>query len=78
MAVVYCNRRTQNKSAKGRGVGGSLEEASTHVQASPQECTRWTRVLSCIRLCDPRDCSLPGSLVHGISPGKDAEVGGHC
>ena len=23
-------------------------------------------VLSCVRLCDPMDCSLPGSSVHGI------------
>ena len=24
------------------------------------------RLLSCVRLCDPMDCSLPGSSVHGI------------
>ena len=28
----------------------------------------WSEVksLSCVRLCDPKDCSLPGSSVHGI------------
>ena len=24
------------------------------------------QLLNCVRLCDPMDCSLPGSLVHGI------------
>ena len=26
---------------------------------------------SCLTLCDPVDCSLPGSSVHGDSPGKN-------
>ena len=33
---------------------------------------------SCPTLCDPMDCSLPGSSVHGIFPGKSTEVGCHC
>ena len=28
---------------------------------------------SCLTLCDPIDCSLPGSSVHGDSPGKILE-----
>ena len=28
-------------------------------------------------LCDPMDCSLPGSSVHGDSPGKNTGVGCH-
>ena len=31
---------------------------------------------SCPTLCDPMDCSPPGS-VHGDSPGKNAEIGCH-
>ena len=27
--------------------------------------------------CDPMDCSLPGSSVHGDSPGKNTGVGCH-
>ena len=28
---------------------------------------KWSEVIqSCLTLCDPMDCSLPGSLVHGI------------
>ena len=31
----------------------------------------------CPTLCDPGDCSPPGSPVHGDSPGQNAGVGGH-
>ena len=30
---------------------------------------------SCLTLCDPVDCSLPGSSVHGDSPRKNTGVG---
>ena len=30
---------------------------------------------SCAILCDPMDCSLSGSSVHGDSPGKNTGVG---
>ena len=30
---------------------------------------------SCPTLCDPMDCRLPGSSVHGHSPGKNSGVG---
>ena len=33
---------------------------------------------SCLTLCDSLDCSLPGSSVHGDSPGKNIEVGCHA
>ena len=32
---------------------------------------------SCPILCDPTDCSLPGSCVNGVSPGKNTGVGCH-
>ena len=32
---------------------------------------------SCPTLCSPTDCSLPGSSVHGIFPGKNTGVGCH-
>ena len=31
----------------------------------------------CLTFCDPVDCSLPGSSVHGIFPGKNTGVGCH-
>ena len=30
---------------------------------------------SCVTLCDPMDCSLPGFSVRGIFPGKNIRVG---
>ena len=33
---------------------------------------------SCLTLCDPIDCSPPGSFVHGDSPGKNTRVGCHA
>ena len=36
----------------------------------------WAELLqSCLTLCDPMDCSLPGSSVHRDSPGKNTGVG---
>ena len=32
-------------------------------------------IQSCLTLCDPMDCSLPGSTVYGDSPGKNTGVG---
>ena len=32
---------------------------------------------SCLTLCDPMDCSLPGFSVHGDFPGKNTGVGCH-
>ena len=34
------------------------------------------KVTSVMSLCDPMDCSPPGSSVHGDSPGKNTGVGG--
>ena len=33
---------------------------------------------SCLMLCDPTDCSLPGSSVHGDCAGKNTGVGCHA
>ena len=33
---------------------------------------------SCLILCDPTDCSPPGSSVHGVSPDKNTGVGLHA
>ena len=43
----------------------------------------WNPVLclvpqSCLALCDPIDCSLPGSSVHGGSLGKNPGMGCHA
>ena len=33
---------------------------------------------SCLTLCDPMDCNLPDSSVHGDFPGKNTGVGCHA
>ena len=33
---------------------------------------------SCPTPCNPTDCNLPGSSVHGDSPGKNTRVGCHA
>ena len=33
---------------------------------------------SCLTLCNPMDCSLPGSSVHEYSPGKNTGMGCHA
>ena len=35
-------------------------------------------IQSCLTLCDPMDCSPPGSSVYGDSPGKNEGVGCHA
>ena len=42
----------------------------------PQSMTIHAKSLqSCLTLCDFMDCSLPGSSIHGDSPGKNTGVG---
>ena len=38
-------------------------------------CAKWLQLY--LTLCDPMDCSPPGSSVHGDSPGQKTEVGCH-
>ena len=40
-------------------------------------CVHAKLLQSCLTLCDPMDCSPPGSSVTGDSPGKDTGVGCH-
>ena len=41
------------------------------------ELNKWW-IKSCVRLCNPMDCSPPGSSIHGDFPGKHTEVGCHA
>ena len=45
--------------------------------AAEQLSPRCLVAQSYLILCDPMDCSLPGSSVRGISPGKNTRVGCH-
>ena len=52
------------------GMGGLGEQATTRFDGGLVTKLRPT-------LCDPMHCSLPGSSVHGIFPGKNTGVGCH-
>ena len=51
-------------------VATGLEKVSFHSNLKERQCQRMLKVSevtqSCPTLCDPMDCSLPGSSVHGI------------
>ena len=42
------------------------------------ECMHAMSLQSCLTQCDPMDCSLPGSSVHGDSSGKNTRVSCHA
>ena len=48
-----------------------------HVDVELSRACMYAQSLNCVQLCDPVDCSPPGSSVHGILPGKNAGVGCH-
>ena len=52
--------------------------ASTDYICTYELCVLCLVVQSRPTLCDPIDCSLPGTSVHGDSPGKDTGVGCHA
>ena len=62
-------------------VATGLEKVSFHSNPKEGQCQRIFNVpakllQSCTTLCDPVDCSPPGSSVHGDSPGNNTGVGG--
>ena len=52
---------------------------SNYSQWSARLCCAALRLVprSCLTLCDPMECSPPGSSVHGESPGRHIGVGHH-
>ena len=64
------------------GKPGVLQSLGLQSRTQLSDWTDWMAVgavlclvaQSCLILCDPMDCSLPGSSVHGDSPGKNSGV----
>ena len=48
------------------------------VTKSKHSAVCYTKSFSCVWLCNPTDCSPPGSSVHWDSPGKNTGVGCHA
>ena len=67
----------------GDGQGGlACCDSWGHKESDTAERLIWSdlmkvkvKSLSRVQLCDPMDCSLPGSSVHGDCPGKNTQVG---
>ena len=61
-------------------MAGKMEELGIKSNIFPAE-SFFTKLVLCLvaqlypTLCDPMDCSLPGSSVHGVSPDKNTGVG---
>ena len=55
------------------GISNFLEEISAAAAAAAAAAAK--SLQSCPTLCDPMDCSLPGSSVHGIFQARVRECG---
>ena len=61
---------------KHRSKDGAMNTLSEN-SGEPQTCMRAKWLQLCETLCDPMDCSPPGSSVHGDSPAKNIGMGCH-
>jgi len=71
-AGVICVRH-QIKLASGSGNHNCLWMRASHLKESESEVTQ-----SCLTLCDPLNCSLPGSSVHRIFQAREKPTGVGC
>ena len=56
---------------------GWIEDPEEKSECAGDTCVR-AKLLNRVQLCNPVDCSPPGSSVHGDSPGKNTGVGCHA
>ena len=65
-AIIRFMNETEKQWSHSEGGDGDLVSV-------PPECCCWLVAQSCLTLCDPVNCSLPGSSVHGISQARIME-----
>ena len=53
--------------------GAHASEVEYSTEAFVKPCMSTQSFLSCLTLCDPTDCSPPGSSVHGILQARTLE-----
>ena len=68
----HCSRSPIVQSTEDRQQGEPVLKPTSCV------CMHAQSFQSCPTLCNPMDCSPPGSSVHGDSPGKNTGVGCHA
>ena len=77
--MVEITSEEQNKVKRMKRTEDSLRDHCVSILISLYECCAvLSLVLSHVWLCDPMDCSPPGSSVHGDSPDKNTGVGYHA
>ena len=55
-----------SKEQKKETEGSQREKAKPRRARATRGCARAKLLQSCLTLCDPMDCTLPGSSAHGI------------
>ena len=63
--------------AKHSSLDSDVQE-SLRTSTLNHQCMHAKSLQSCLTLCDPMDCSPPGSSGHGDCPGKNTGVGCHA
>ena len=78
-SLLHCRRILYQLSYQGSPVHRVRPEILPLSSIPPflSHCTYSEVTQSCLTLCNPVDCSLPRSSVHGIFPGKRTGVGCH-
>ena len=78
-SLLHCRRILYQLSYQGSPVHRVRPEILPLSSIPPflSHCTYSEVAQSCLTLCNPVDCSLPRSSVHGIFPGKRTGVGCH-
>ena len=73
MSVAYNNKDVQPCGKKKNNPELKVPQISP---STLKKAVKWSEVAqSCLTLCDPMDCSLPGSSVHGIFQARVLEWG---
>ena len=62
----WLSRRLYQEMREGERRKGKTHPAECRAQRTARRGEKRAKLLSRVRLCDPMDCSLPGSSVHGI------------
>ena len=73
--VIKCSTSCFERWLKGSAQLPKLIKLLRAVHVTVCICVHAKLFQLCPTLCDPMDCSLPGSSVHGDSPGKNTGVG---
>ena len=81
LSMISMTLKNTEKHRRLKGLGAEpalLVGVHELVQINSQGVVMCSVAKSCLTLCNPMDCTLPGSSVLGDSPGKNTGVGCHA